>query len=133
MGIFKKLLSKKPQEIMPAQTNSLGEDLTHLDADGELPWGWIAHNKEVVTWIERELDAFRTIINSARTPNEKHGALKSYLLYLENGKKRFSEMGECEGKYFQEYIIDSQESITNRERFERLERELNGDMKKGGC
>lgn len=124
-GAIAKVLSKNSLISKPKDGfhNSLGEDLRHLTADGELPFGWIAYHTDVVNQIESELSVFRSNINGARDSRQLRTALQSYMLYLEDGKKHYCQIGECEGKYFEEYIIDSEETRGNRERLGRLESE----------
>lgn len=124
MGLFN--WKKNVQEKHKIQkTNVSGEALDKLTSEGELPFGWMFYNKETVEKIEDELSVFRKQIYNAKTQIDKYAALKSYLMYIEDGKKHYNEIGECEGKYFEEYIINSQETITNKKRFREMKRTLN--------
>lgn len=93
--------------------NSFGEDLHHLTPDGELPFGWMAYNKHVVNQIEAELSVLQKAIYEAKEPTQKLEAIKMYLQYLEDGKSRYAQIGECERKYFEEYVIDSEQTKGN--------------------
>lgn len=106
------------------RTNSVGEKLDRLTPEGELPFGWMVYNQEIIEKMEAELETFRKAINEADDPLKKYAALKSYLLYLEDGKKRYTEINECAGKYFAEYICDSAESEGNLKWLKELEKEL---------
>ena len=106
------------------RTNSVGEKLDRLTPEGELPFGWMVYNQDLIDQMETELETFRKAINEAHDPLEKYAALKSYLLYLEDGKKHYSAINECAGKYFAEYICDSAESEGNLKWFKKLEKEL---------
>lgn len=125
MGLFD--IFKKRKQVEPATKdkfhNSLGEDLRHLTADGELPFGWMVYNTDVVNQMESEVSVLRSNIHEAKDTRQLRAALQSYMLYLEDGKKHYYKIGECEGKYFEEYIIGSEETRGNRERLERLELE----------
>lgn len=101
--------------------NTFGEPLSKLNEDGELPWGWVVYNKDLIQQIDNEVSHFRNEINDAKGVLQQYAALKSYLLYLKDGYKHYSNIGECEGKYFEEFIVKSQESIDNTNRFKYIE------------
>lgn len=109
--------------------NSFGEDLRHLTADGELPFGWVSHRKNIVDQIDAELAVFRKAINEAQTPEQSLAAISDYFQYLEDGKKYYSNIGECEGKYFEEYVIDSEETKGNRREIKYIKQDLAIDKK----
>ena len=92
--------------------NVFGQDITHLDEDGELPWGWISANKEFTERITTEykyfLDAWYDIRN--KDVRKEHWALKSLVIYLEDAKKLCISKGECFVKWFDD-LIASQEHI----------------------
>lgn len=113
-----KMFTKKPK------TNSVGEKLDRLTPEGELPFGWMAYNKDIITKMEDEQAVFLQAINDAASKSAYHAALKSYLLYLEDGKKHYSKINECAGKYFEEYICDCALSDSIRKWFEESERKL---------
>lgn len=119
MGLFN--LSGKAKK---KKTNSMGERLNKLTPEGEIPFGWMAYNQKTVNQIESELTVFRKKIHDAKTDIEKYAALKSYVLYIEDGKLHYGKMGKCEGKYFEEYVCESQETITNKKRFKQIEAKL---------
>ena len=116
-----KSLKEKPKS---QKTNSVGEDLSHLTPEGELPFGWMAYNQEIIGQMEAELAIFRKAIHDADNLLTKHSALKSYFLYLDDGKKHYTEINECAGKYFEEYICNSEETKSNMRRFIEIERQL---------
>ena len=92
--------------------NVFGQDITHLDEDGELPWGWVSANKEFTERISTEykyfLDAWYDIRN--KDVRKEHWALKSLVIYLEDAKKLCISKGECFVKWFDD-LIASQERI----------------------
>lgn len=112
---------EKPQQ---RQKNSAEEDLSHLTPTGELPFGWMAYNQEIIGKMEAELAVFRKAIQDSDDLLTKHSALKSYFLYLEDGKKHYTEINECAGKYFEEYICNSEETRGNMRYFIEIERQL---------
>lgn len=101
--------------------NTLGEPLDRLNKDGELPWGWVAYNKSIIQQIDTEISHFRNEINAAKGVLRQYAALKSYVLYLKDGYNHYSKIGECEGKYFNEFIVKSQESIDNIKHYKYIE------------
>lgn len=117
MGLFG-LLSKKKR------TNSAGEDLDHLTAEGSLPFGWMTYNQDIIKQIDSEIETFRDSINNAKDPLKKYAALKSYLSYLEDGRKHYSIVNECAGKYFEEYICNAHMTESYLKQFKELEKEL---------
>lgn len=118
MGLLSGLLGKKKR------TNVAGEDLNHLTSEGELPFGWMAYNKEIVKQMDDEWFTFRCAVDDASDPIKKYAAMKSYLLYLEDGKKHYTSMNECVGKYFEEYYCDCPYTDKIREQYEKLVKEL---------
>jgi hypothetical protein len=74
--------------------------------------------------IERDMQPFRQAIINAKTDVEKYGALKSFILYLQDGKAHYLEYGECVGKYFEEYICKSTEADQRKKAFKELENKL---------
>lgn len=104
--------------------NSVGEDLDRLTPKGELPFGWMAYNKELVQKMDDEWFSFRLAIDRTKDPAEQYAAIKSYLLFLEDGKKHYYEVNVCAGKYFEEYIYDSPYNVTLKKRFKDLEKQL---------
>lgn len=108
---FKKSKKEKPQKLTPAkilnistERNSFNEPLDKLDADGELPWGWIAHNKEFTDNISKEYSYFlQEWINSRnKSPEKLYSSLKSFVQYMEDVEKLCSSKGECFEFWFRE-------------------------------
>lgn len=119
---FKKRTTK--ERIAAKRTNCVGERVDRLDKDGNLPFGWVVHNEKYVDMIERDMQPFRQAIANAKTDIEKYGALKSFILYLQDGKVHYREYGECVGKYFEEYICKSAEAEQRVKVFKELEKKL---------
>lgn len=90
-------------------------DLEHLNSEGELPWGWLSHNKEFTSKISDEFSYFLNMWLDARTksPRELYSALKSFVLYLEDAEKVCIPMGECFEFWFYE-LIASKDYIEKR-------------------
>ena len=122
LDIFKKKTTL--ERIISSRVNCSGESVDCLDKDGNLPFGWVVYNKNYVDMIENDMQPFRKAIRDAKTDNEKYGALKSFLLYLQDGKVHYKEYGECVGKYFEEYICKSAEAEQTKKKYKELEKKL---------
>lgn len=120
--LFKKKTTK--EKIAARKTNCFGERVDRLDKDGNLPFGWVVYNQKYVDMIENDMQPFRQAILDAKTDIEKWGALKSFLLYLQDGKKHYPQYGECVGKYFEEYICGSCEAEQRKKAFKELDKKL---------
>ena len=119
---FKKKSTK--EKIAAKKTNYAGERMDRLDASGNLPFGWVVHNQKYVDMIEKDMQPFRDMIYNAKTDIEKYAALKSFLLYLQDGKKHYAKYGECVLKYFEEHICKSTEAEQRYKKFKELESKL---------
>ena len=64
-----------------------------LDSDDGLPWGWLYQNKELVDTIFHEAMTFESEISHAKGDLQKYAALKSYVLYLEDGIDPYKKVG----------------------------------------
>ena len=124
MGLFKKMTTK--EKIALRKVNFAGERMDRLDADGNLPFGWVVHNQKYVDMIEKDLQPFRQAILDARTDIEMYGALKSFVLFLQDGLRHYYQINICAGKYFDEYICKSAEATKRIKQFEELEKKLKG-------
>lgn len=115
---FKKKTVK--EKIAASKTNYAGESMDKLDESGNIPFGWVVHNQKYVDMIENDLQPFRNAIYNANTDQEKYAAYKSFLQFLEDGKKHYCKYGECVGKYFEVYICDSVETNGVIEKFKKM-------------
>ena len=87
----------------------------------------LSYNKEIVKQMDDEWFSFRCAIDESADPIKKYGAMKSFLIYLEDGKKHYTDMNECVGKYFEEYFYETPYTETIRKKFAKLEKELTND------
>ena len=126
MDMFFKKKSTK-EKIAAKRTNCVGESMDRLDKDGNLPFGWVVHNQKYVDMIEKDIQPFRDMIYNAKTDIEKYAALKSFLLYLQDGKMHYAKYGECVLKYFEKHICNSTEAEQRLKKFKELERKLTKD------
>lgn len=124
MGLFDSFKKKRPAPKAAVRTNSRGEDLNRLTEDGELPFGWLVYNQEIISQMASEFAPFRKAIQDAETPLEEYAALKSYMQFLIDGKQHYEKIGECEGRYFYEFYCDCCETKSNFEKLKRLEKAL---------
>lgn len=105
---------QKPQSEK-LETNSFGERLDRLTPDGELPWGWIARNKDFTEKITDEYTYFLNMWLDSRSgsPMEQYSSLKSFVLYLEDAERLCKSKGECFEWWFYN-ILASKEYIEKR-------------------
>jgi hypothetical protein len=75
----------------------LPTDLEHLTKDGDLPFGWVSRNKEFTDKIQSEYSYLLNLWldNRSKSPWELYGALKSFIMYLEDVEKLCKSKGEC--------------------------------------
>lgn len=131
MGLFNLFNKKTTREtIATSRYNYAGESVDRLDASGNLPFGWVVHNQYYVNMIEADLQPFRNAIYNAKTDIEKYGALKSFLLFLEDGRRHYYGISACVGKYFEYYIYESGEAVHARENFAKITAKLTANNKK---
>lgn len=104
---FLDFFKKKPNQRENQNTNSFGEKLDKLTNEGELPFGWLAHNREFTDKINREFGYFMdNWLNSRNAPPIDHyAALKSFILYMEDVEKVCKAKGECFEFWFNEILI----------------------------
>lgn len=84
---LKRLTKEKPKE----------PDLSHLDEDDELPFGWFYQNKEFVNKIENEYRYFLNLWLTSRGKDVRaeRDALKSFIRYMKDVQNLCDSKGEC--------------------------------------
>lgn len=109
MGLFDLFKKKQPPEKVSLASK---EELSHLTSDGELPWGWHYHNKDIIERINNEYSYFLNIWLDSRNkaPKEQYAALKSFVLFLEDVERLCKEKGEC-FEFWLYNILSSKDSI----------------------
>lgn len=108
MGFFNFLKKNKRENVNTTRfdihvktgtipTSKPSDDLEHLTKEGELPFGWVWHNREFTEKIGGEYSYFLNLWLNARkkSPKELYSALKSFVLYLEDIEKLCKSKGEC--------------------------------------
>lgn len=95
--------------------NSFGEPLDRLTAEGELPWGWVTHNKTFVDKIQNEYSHFLNtwLVSRSQEPLRYFESLKSFVLYLEDIEHLCQSKGECFVFWFNE-ILSSKSYLDER-------------------
>lgn len=98
------------------------DDMEHLTAEGELPWGWHSQNKDFTSKIESEYSYFLNMWLDARNkaPKELHSALKSFILYLEDVESLCKSKGECFEFWFYEILTTPEYIEKRKEEFAEL-------------
>lgn len=106
--------------------NALGQSLEHLDENGELPFGWIYHNKEFVNKIENEFRYFlNTWINTrGKGALEESTALKSLVVYIKDAEKLCKSKGECFSKWFSDCVADQKYIAARESDLRRIQKSL---------
>lgn len=97
MGFFDFVKNKK--EVEPT-------DFEHLTKEGELPFGWVYHNKDFVGRINSAYLIFLNVWleSKSKTPKEQYAALKSLVVYLEDVERLCKKKGECFEFWFNEIL-----------------------------
>lgn len=121
LNIFKK--GKQTQPVPKDKDHhSSREDLQHLTADGDLPWGWITANADFTGRIGSEYRYFFNawLESRSKSPRETYTALKSFVLYMNDAKKLCHGMGECFERWLEicftdDYLDKRTEELNNYE------------------
>lgn len=112
---------KRKKRKVAVKKKSVNNRSNRLEQDSALPVGWVVHNKNYVDMIDADVQPFRERIFGAKTVKEKRDALKSYIIFLEDGKKHYKKINLNVGRYFEEYICDSAESVSYIEELSHIE------------
>ena len=125
MGLFDFMKKKTP--ATNTETNSSGERYDRLTPGGELPWGWVARNKEFCDRINKEFSHFMNAWLESRnkTPLEYYSALKSFVVYLEDVEKLCKSKGECFEFWFREILTTTGYTEKRKKELEELIANLN--------
>lgn len=92
-------------------------DLTHLDKNGELPFGWVYANRDFIEKIEAQNNYFSEAyynVNKSLDVRKNYAALKSQILFWKDTKKLCQSKGECFEKWCSDIIAD-EDLINQRE------------------
>lgn len=92
----------------PKDKNFAGERLDRLTADGELPFGWVVHNKKFIDEQEQKIYRQMSRIGDAKGNVEKLAAFRDYFDTVDEVGKFCKKKGPCQYKWFTYYIIESQ-------------------------
>lgn len=123
MFFFKKKTTK--EKIAAKKVNSSGERTDRLDAEGNLPFGWVVYNQKYVDMIHNEEMQYVEKIRNAEGVVDELNALHDYMRYLEEGMKKYKKMQHgCVGKYFEVYICDSCATHEYKKRLDYMEKNI---------
>ncbi|MBR5583125.1 MAG: hypothetical protein IKW21_01205 [Lachnospiraceae bacterium] len=138
MGFFK----KKKQAPAAAYTfasgldqnkvNSCGESLDRL-VNGDLPFGWIAHNKAFTDKLEKELSYFNKQVWKAEddgNPIARRNALKSLVQYMEDAQKLCDSKGECFSLWCSDILIGNGFKKNIASKLTTLEKNMDQEMER---
>ena len=103
---------KAVQEIAKPDT-----DQDHLTKDGNLPWGWHRLNKEFTDKIQSEYGFFMNewLESKSAAPVKQYGALKSFVLYMNDAQKLCYSKGECFAFWFDGIVSPDYIKVRNDE------------------
>lgn len=111
MGLFDIFSKKKSntfnQQVQNTEVNRFGEDLTRLNENGELPWGWVSRKDDFRDKIAGEYSYFfNEWLNSREEePKKQYATLKSLMLYVNDAQKACKEKGECYEFWFNNIVV----------------------------
>ncbi|MFQ7767635.1 MAG: hypothetical protein ACLRIL_04750 [Fusicatenibacter saccharivorans] len=119
LNLFKKDKPKKKPEHTPLSLQIEWEEVGNSDTtedDTDLPFGWVAHNKEFIEPIEKEYSYFLQSWLDARngSPKELYSALKSFVLYMKDVEELCKSKGECYEFWFTE-CLTGKDYLKNRQ------------------
>lgn len=120
---------KKKEVKSQGNMNSFGESLDKL-IDGDLPWGWQHANSDFTGKIGSEFEYFRQQwydAKSNKSPIEEYGALKSFLIYMDDVQKLCDQKGECFSFWCSDYLIGDAKQYAE-DRFADLETNMDAKL-----
>ncbi len=94
--------------FMRKPTNSSGERLDRLTPDGELPWGWVTHNKGYTDAVEAVIQLHWDRVVETKDKEAKCHAYRDYFKAVQTIGEGCEKDGEFQYKCFCEYIIKSE-------------------------
>lgn len=83
-------------------------DLEHLTQEGELPVGWYYQYKEFTEGINAKMSFFlnQYLDSENKSPQEQYGAIKSFIMFMEEAQSICKSKGECFSKWFNDCVAD---------------------------
>lgn len=94
---------KTKKVVAPKKAERIQKDMNHLTPEGNLPFGWITQNKQFTDKINAEYTYFLNNWLNTRllSPLEQYGALKSFVIYMNDARKLCRSKGECFAYWFE--------------------------------
>lgn len=110
LGTIATILSENDVISVPKDNrhNTFGDDLSHLDKDGELPFGWVYHYSQFVEQQEKKIDKKWEAVYAATSTQAKLNAFRNYFATVTKVGEECRNTGECHYKWFCENIIGSE-------------------------
>lgn len=138
MGFFKKKKQTPAVNFTFAggleqnKVNSFGEALDKL-VDGDLPFGWIAHNEAFTGKLGKELSYFNKQVWEAESdgnPIARRNALKSLVQYMEDVQTLCDSKGECFSLWCSDYLIGNNHKKYVHDKLNALEKNMDQELEK---
>lgn len=138
MGFFKK--KKQPPAATFAfagsldqnKVNACGESLDKL-VNGDLPFGWVSHNKAFTDKMQSELTYFNRQVWDAEddgNPIARRNTLKSLLQYMEDAQKLCDNKGECFSLWCSDYLMGENQKKHTSDKLNALEKNWKQEMER---
>lgn len=106
-GLFGKR-NRKKTTLKPKGKNCVGERLDRLTADGDLPFGWVAHNKQFVDAQQNKINQQLAEVGDAKGNAAQLEAFRAYFNTVDEVGRYCKKKGPCHYRWFTYYIIESQ-------------------------
>lgn len=115
--LFRTILLSRTSKSKPKspQYEAQPVDFEHLTPEGELPLGWLYHNKSFIDKTQADYSYFfdNWLDATKKSPVQLYSALKSFVVYLEDIERICKSKGECFEFWYYE-IIASKDYIEKR-------------------
>ena len=90
-----------------SKVNLSGEDLTKLDPDGNLPFGWVSYNKDFTNKLSDTESYCHNLYHNADSIQQKRDAIKSLLQFVIDAEAYSKKCGECYERYFHDMYTEN--------------------------
>lgn len=127
-GLFSKKKSVK-EKMQGMKTSFSGERLDRLTPSGDLPFGWGAYNEKFVKLVADEDDRDVNAFYHEKEPVKKYELMEKYFKGLDEKKKRYYKIGECEGKYFELNVCETAFMANLKKEYAHLKNNLKMEQK----
>lgn len=125
LGTIGQILAENKLISVPKDKNHnvFGEDLRHLDSEGNLPWGWIHANRKFTDPTESEYHRLSEAVYEAKKQgvDTHRSALLALVAYMEDVKKLCESKGECFAEWATILVANPTSLAKNKEELKRIE------------